>query len=195
MKKSLSVFLIYAFLMLADGGLTLYNTPDLTLEGNPLVTVFHLGWGALITVNLIFFVIMFFACRYTFDTYETVKADVPNLRSYISQLFYNRPDKFIWTFYKLPKNWKPFWAWLDYVYVYSLCGGAIVRILEWMAVSFRLDTSGYDSFRSKFFFGRLDIAVGLILLIPLSYIWISREYQKSGSSAAADKKMGSLCGD
>lgn len=195
MRKSLSVFLIYVFLMLADGGLTLYNTPDLSLEGNPLVTVFHLGWKALITVNLIFFVIVFLACRYTFDTYETVKTDVPNLKSYISQLFYNRPDKFIWTLYKIPKNWKPFWAWLGYVSVYSMCSGAVVRILEWLAVSLGLDTSGYDRLRGNVFFGRFDIAVGLILCIPLSIRWFRREYQKSCTFAAAGASMESLCDD
>lgn len=185
MKKSLKVFLLYVVLMLADGGLTLYNTPDLSLEANPLVTKLHLGWGTLITVNLIFFVIMFFLCRYTFEKYETVKADVPDFRSYISQLFYDRPDKFIWTLYKLPKNWKPFWACTGYATAYSGCGGAVVRILEWLAVTFNIDMTAYDSFRGAYFFGRFDLAVVLFLMIALLCVWFIKEYKKSCSSAAA----------
>ena len=182
MKKSLKVFLIYVVLIMADGALTLYNTPDLSLEANPLVTQFQLGWKALITVNLILFVIVFIACRYTFDKYETVKADVSNLKSYMSQLFYDRPDKFIWSFYKLPKNWKPLWAWLGYATVYALCAGAAVRVLEWLAVTFSFDMSAYDRFRSNVFFGRFDIAVSLILFILLLYVWVSKEYKKSCKS-------------
>lgn len=179
MKKSRKVFLMYVILMLADGALTFYNTPDLRFEANPLVTRLHLGWGALITVNLICFVIIFFACRYTFDKYETVQADVPNLRSYISQLFYDRPDKFVWSFYKFPKNWKPFWALISYAGVYALCAGAVVRVLEWLAITVGLDMSVYDRFRSNVFFGRFDIVVGLICLIPLIYLWTRKEYKKS----------------
>lgn len=179
MKKSLKVFLMYFVLMLADGALTMYNTPDLSLEGNPLVTKLHLGWEALITVNLIFFVIIFIACRYSFDKYETVKADVPDLKSYISQLFFNRPDKFVWFWYKMPKNWKPFFAWMSYTFVYALCAGAVVRILEWLAITFKLDMSRYDQFRATFFFGRFDMAVCLISIIPIAYVWMAKEYKKS----------------
>lgn len=178
MKKSLRVFLMYVVLMLADGALTLYNTPDLSIEGNPLVAKLHLGWGALITVNLIVCVLAFIACRYSFDKYETVIADVPDLKSYISQLFYNRPDKFIWSFYKLPKNWKPFWACLGYAAVYAMCAGRTVTILEWLAFTFGLDMSGYNRFRS-IFYGRLDIVVSIIFVIPLILIWFRKEYKKS----------------
>ena len=187
MKKSLKVFLLYVILMLADGGLTLYNTPDLSLEGNPLVTQFHLGWGALMAVNLISCLLVFIACRYTFDKYKTLKADVPNLKAYISQLFYNRPDKFIWSFYKFPKNWKPFWALMGYAAAYALCAGRAILVLEWLAVTFGLDMSGYDRFRDAVFFGRLDIAVALIFVVLLIFVWISKEYKKSCISATTDK--------
>lgn len=188
MKKYLRLFIIYVVLMLADGGLTLYNTPDLSMEGNPLVTVFQLGWGALLTVNLIFFVIMFFLLRYSFETYQTLIADVPDLKSYVSQLFYNRPDKFSWFYYKLPKNWKPFIAVLGYNMAYVLSAGAVIRVLEWLAITFNMDMTGYNRICS-FVFGRLDIVVGLILMIPLTYIWFRNEYRKS--QAAAEKQINS----
>ncbi len=43
---------------LMDGLVTLVNTPDLSREGNPLVSRLGLGWGALFTANLIGFVLV-----------------------------------------------------------------------------------------------------------------------------------------
>lgn len=188
LKKFMRVFLLYVMLMLADGGLTLYNTPDLSMEANPLVTKLHLGWGALITVNLIFFAINYGVCRFTFDTYETIIADVPNVIAYSSLLFYNRPDKTVWLLYKFPKNWKPFWASFGYCYMYSLCIGAVVRVLEWLAYTLRLDTYSYDLFSSSYVYGRMDMAVGLISIIPLMCIWLWKEYRKSCTAVKADNQ-------
>lgn len=178
MKKSLKVFLIYFILMLSDGLLTLYNTPDLSLEANPLVTKLHLGWGALITVNIIFFIIIFMCCRYAFEKYQTIAADVPDLKSYISQIFFNRPDKFIWIWYKLPKNWKPIWGYMCYIFPYCLSYGAVIRIFEWLMVTFDIYIASYQKLKI-FLFGRTDIFVGIISIIPLSYIWFKNEYKKS----------------
>lgn len=179
MKKSLSPFIIYVILMLADGVLTMYNTPDLSMEGNPLVLYLHMGWGALITVNLIFFIIIFFMCRYSFDKYQTIISDVPDFKSYISQVFYNRPDKFVWSLYKLPKNWKSFWAMLGYCVVYSLSAAAVVRVFEWLAITFRLDMTSYDNFRHNYCFGRFDGMVSIIMLAILMLVWLRKEYKKS----------------
>ena len=182
MKKYLPPFIVYVILMLADGLLTLYNTPDLSMEANPLVVYLHMGWGALISVNLLFFVIIFFACRYSFYKYQTVVADVPDFKSYISLLFYNRPDKFVWSLYKLPKNWKPFWAMLGYVLVYSLSAGAVVRVLEWLAITFGLDMSSYNSFCVNYCLGRFDAIVGLVALVILTIVWLKKEYDNSRRS-------------
>lgn len=179
MKKSLPPFIMYVILMLADGLLTMYNTPDLSMEGNPLVLYLHLGWGALITVNLIFFVIIFLACRYSFEKYQTIIADVPDFKSYISQVFYNRPDKFLWSFYKLPKNWKSFWAMLGYSSVYSLCAAAVVRVFEWLAITFRLDMTSYNNFCNNYCFGRFDGIVYFIILVILMCVWLRKEYERS----------------
>lgn len=178
MKKSIRVFLTYFTLMLSDGLLTLYNTPDLSLEANPLITKLHLGWGALITVNIVFLVIIFICCRYAFEKYQTVAAEANGLKEYISQIFYGCPDKFIWTWYKFPKNWKPFWGCLCYILPYSLSCGAVIRIFEWLMVTFGIYIAPYQKLRT-FLFGRLDIAVGLLIMLPLIYVWFRNEYKKS----------------
>lgn len=169
MKKSLKVFLIYAALILADGAFRIYNMSE------SIESVF----AALKVTDLISFVIVYVACCYAFDKYETVIADVPDLKSYMSQIFYDRPDKFIWCLYKFPKNWKPFFAWFCYGIVYELYVYEVVRILEWLAVTFNVDMSGYNRFRETFCFGRVDMTVMLISIIPILYIWIAKEYKKS----------------
>ncbi len=178
MKKSLRVFLLYFFLMLADGLLTFYNTPDLNMEANPLVTVFHLGWGAIITANVIVFVLVFMSCKYSFDIYKTIVADVNNLKEYDSQIFFNRPDRYRWNFYKLPKNWKPLWALLGYAGTYGLCIAAIIRILEWLMITFDIHSNIYNRINHALF-GRLDICVCITIAIILGFHWINMEYKKS----------------
>ncbi len=44
---------IYVLLMLADGLLTFINTPDLSMEANPLVANLGLGWVALAKVFIL----------------------------------------------------------------------------------------------------------------------------------------------
>ena len=47
-----------ALIHLMDGLVTFVNTPDLAMEGNPLVSKLGYGWGALFTANLIGFLII-----------------------------------------------------------------------------------------------------------------------------------------
>ena len=142
MKKWLTAFTVICALTLADGVLTLYNTPDLSREGNPLIKYLGLGWGALITVNVAFLVVLFFICRYTFFKYQTAVLDVPDMRSYISQLFFDRPDKFLWVFTKpFPKNWKPLLALIAYICYFGFCAATTVNVLEWLAATFASNPS------------------------------------------------------
>ena len=186
-KKWLIAFAVHAALVLADGALTYYNTPDLANEGNPLVSRLNLGWGALITINLLLLVAMFFLCRFVFEKYQTIVADVPNVRSYISQLWFNRPDKFAWTFYKLPKNWKPVLANSGYAIYFAFCAGRLICVLEWVGVSIGLDMSGYYSFRDKLLFGRLDILVACVVGIAFLFIWYYVEYRNNQKLLAVEQ--------
>ena len=45
--------LFYTEVTAADLGLTYLATPNLEMEGNPLVAVYAFGWGALLFVNLL----------------------------------------------------------------------------------------------------------------------------------------------
>jgi hypothetical protein len=57
--KFWSLIIILILLVFADGLLTFFNTPDLSMEGNPLVAKLGLGWGALAVANIIVFAFVF----------------------------------------------------------------------------------------------------------------------------------------
>ena len=57
-------------LALADGGLTYWNTPDLTMEANPLVSKLGLGWGALAAANVVILGLLFWLAYYSFFQYK-----------------------------------------------------------------------------------------------------------------------------
>lgn len=184
MKKSgipkfLPPYIVYLILTLDSGILTIYNNPDVSMQTNPLVTKFHLGWGAIITANVIVLAVLFFLCRYTFDKYETIVADVPNLRAYISQMFYNRPDKFSWFWYKFPKNKKPMIAMSGYAFIYALIGGAAVHSAEWTAITFGINMTAYNNFCDRYSFGRPDLLVVVVLAFVLMFVWMIKEYKRS----------------
>ena len=179
MKKCIIAFSVFAALAVADGALTLYNTPDLSQEANPFVYNLHLGWGALIISNALALAVMFLICWYAFYKYKTVIADAANIREYVSQLLYNRPDKFVWSFYKLPKNGKPIWADICYASYFGICAARLIVVLEWTAVTLNIDMSGYDSFRDIFPLDRFDIVVALAVALVMIFIWFGKEYRKS----------------
>ena len=184
MKKKFYILIgIYIALALADGALTFINTPDLKLEGNPLVSVFGFGWESLIIANILGFVLVFFSSYYTFIKYEPMKTSVNNRREYLSQIFFNRPDKFAWTFYKWPPNRQPIYAYAGYVLMYGMITARIVVIFQWIIHDMRVYI--YDYIRGKMPFGRMDIVIMLIVIIILS-IHITNKQFKANNNLVKD---------
>jgi hypothetical protein len=168
---------IYLVLALLDGLLTYIYTPDLSLEGNPLVSVFDFGWGALFIANGLGFALVFLTAYYSHLKYKTIVVSVKNRREYISQILYNRPDKFIWSFYKLPRNWAPVGAILGYALIYSIIMDRIIVVTDWLVHDIWVPI--YTPLRHMIPYGRLDIAVALVAAVFLMVQWISCEYKKS----------------
>ncbi|MBQ5885802.1 MAG: hypothetical protein IIW79_05270 [Clostridia bacterium] len=50
------LIVVLVLLAFADGLLTFINTPDLSMEGNPLVASLGLGWEALAIANILVFI-------------------------------------------------------------------------------------------------------------------------------------------
>lgn len=177
--KFFTVCFIELALMLLDGALTYINTPDLKNEGNPLVSVFGFGWIALFLANLIFYILYIILAYFLFFKYKPPVLQVRNIKEYISQLYYNRPDKFVWFFYKWPKNWRPLVAIIAYMYIFPMIAARMILVFEWLMVTFNIEWNLYEHIQQMMPFSRMDIVVGFILMIYLYIYWLYKEYRNN----------------
>ncbi|MCL2671458.1 MAG: hypothetical protein FWF10_05425 [Clostridiales bacterium] len=166
----------YLLLALADGALTYIGTPDLAYEANPLVAVFGLGWGALFIANALVFALQIVAVNYAFVRYQSPLLPYKEYKEFLSMLIYDRPDKFIWTFYKLPKNWKPFFAQLGYAMGIALPVGRLAIVFQWVLYLANSPIQNiYNPFRNWFPYGRFDIVLTAFVGAFLAVYWTFRE--------------------
>ena len=178
-------FYISAFLALAaaDGVLTYIATPDLSNEGNPLVTVFGAGWLVLIVAGVIGFALYTAAVYYVFVRYKRAVIQCDGFTQYISMLFFNRPDKFIQTLYKMPKKKSPAFSFMIantcFAFALSFILARTVAVAEWILyLSARLYLYMYAHyFRNKLPFQRFDVWVFIASFLASSAYWYYREYK------------------
>lgn len=174
--KFFAAIITYLLLALADGGLTYYNTPDLSMEGNPLVAELGLGWGALAIANILTFVGFTLILYYYFFKYETVYTDETKLTRYWSQVVYGRPDKF-WTGL-IPKRFGPFVAMLAFATIPAFIISRAIVVAEWICYTLDVDQSKYWAFERKFLFGNIHITVATVITIIAIIVFMYKEFKK-----------------
>lgn len=174
------VIFINLLLTLTDGLLTYIGTPDLRFESNPLISFFGLGWSSLILSNILWFAFFALCAYFTLVKYQSPRFNVNSFQEYISMLFYNRPDKFIWSWYRLPKNWKPYLSAGGFAFMLTLPITRLIAILEW---TFRLTHSPLDSLVSSLSmqlpFYRLDLLVAVMVVLFSFSFWMVKEYNRN----------------
>lgn len=171
------LIVLYTLLALADGLLTYINTPDLSFEGNPLVTKLGLGWGALATVNIVVFILLFSISYYSFFKYKTIYTNETKFTAYCSQIINDRPDKF-WSF-AIPKHIAPFLASAGYAGLYGLILGRAVLVFEWLCITFDATWSdGYFYFRNTYLHGKFYVVVVMLITLFCMFFWLYKEYKK-----------------
>lgn len=116
---------------LMDGLITFVNTPNLSMEGNILVRRFGLGWGALFTVNLIFFILIVLAA-WCFNKYEHVPIYANGVFDYYMKLLYGENYKPSWFWYKFSRNYRSKAAMASYSLYWGLTAGAPVFVIGWI---------------------------------------------------------------
>lgn len=174
-KKFYLLMGLYLLLVILDGLLTYLHTPDLALEGNPLVANLGLGWMALFIANVTVIALVGASSYYTFFKYQTTVAKADNRREYLSQLFFGRPDKFLWTLYKFPQNRRFSWAMFGYGIIHGLIVSRAILVLEW---AFHLPPA-YNHLRNMMPLGRLDIVLAMMVLVFSTWHWLNNEYLAS----------------
>ena len=185
-KKKLYIELaVYIILVLADGVLTWINTPDLKMEGNPLVTRLGLGWGALATSNILAVVFVWLLARYSFLRYESVNLKETSFTAYGSRIMFDRPDRF-WTGL-IPKHWEPLAAMGGYAFLPAVIFGRALLVTDWLLYTAQSPFhTQWHRFRSLFPFDRPDVILGSVLGVVLGCYWIYREYKKQLPTESAE---------
>ena len=171
-------------LSVADLVLTYIGSPDLSNEANPLVYTLGLGWNSLIITSIIFLVAIVVLLYHAVFRFKRVVIQCEGLRQYVSMLFFDRPDKFIWALYKFPKNkigLSYFWACLGYVLAIVIPIGKLFAVLLWVGIINNLNIVNYyhNNFNIMMTpIGRSDgIIGGIVIALLIIYYWFKKEYR------------------
>lgn len=183
---------VFTLLVLADGALTYINTPDLALEGNPLVSIFGLGWEALAIANLLVFILIFTAAYYSYFKYKTVYTDQTKFTAYFSQITFDRPDMFWKSAFLFPKHITPYIAGFGYSTLYAAVANRLILVLEWIIYTLRWGYKSwmraYYTFSEKYCFGRFDLLVAAIVIFAFFFYWFYQEFKKQLDSQSPEKQ-------
>lgn len=189
MKKAKFWILITVLLILqlADMSLTYLNTPDLSMEGNPLVAKFGLGWEALIIANVLSFTLAFLVSYYSYFKYKTIYTNQTKFTSYFSQIIYDRPDMFWKGLF--PKHITPYIAGFGFSGLYAFIAARAVLVFEWIYITFNENwwENTYFILTNRHFFGRFDIVVSTIVTIVAFLWWCYKEFKKQLKSKVTTK--------
>ena len=186
-KKTIFWFLVIIniILSLTDIFITYIGSPNLSREGNLLVYTFGLGWSSLIISSIIFLVIIISLLYYGYFRFNRTVIHCEGLKQYISILFFERPDKFNWVFYKFPKNkigLSYFFTCIGYTLAIVIPIGKLLAIFLWLGVIYDLNI--VNLYHNNFYnilispFGRNDFIIGgIIFALFLFYHWFKKEYK------------------
>lgn len=170
----------YFILTVADLLLTFIATPDLAMEGNPLVVIFKMDWLGLIIVNVITFVLYFAMAYYAYIKYQSpVSAEKTDLRRFLADINYGDPDKVSIGMTKLPKYWAPQIACLCFSVATAMPFARLVIVVEWYLLVWNIEAPTFFSIVAAFPMGRIDFFIALILAWALSFVWIQIEFKKN----------------
>lgn len=154
---------------LMDGLVTFVNTPDLAREANILVKRFGLGWGALFTANLVFFLLIVFAA-WNFNRYEHVPIPSKSVFDYYMKLYYGKNYKTSWFWYKISKNYRSKLAMASYSLYWGLTAGSPVFVIGWLLYMLDAEPSWWHN---QWIAAILGISVAYLCM----YRWVREGYR------------------
>lgn len=192
MKKKKTAFIIlttsYFLITAADLILTYLATPDLSLEGNPLVTGYRFGWAGLLAVNAVTLLLYFVMARYAYVKYRSpISDETEDMKRYLADISYGDPEKTSLGMWRLPKYWAPQIACLCYSVSTALPFARVVVVAEWFLMLNHIRAPFFFTIVAMFPLGRIDFFIALILAWILSGVWIKKEFRKNAERKAAQQ--------
>ncbi len=180
MKTSFEFWIIsfsLVFVRAIDAFLTYTITPDLTHEGNPLVTLANQGWTTLLIVNLLVvslsILLLHYSIRFPADSYPR-ESDY-SFQEFISYFLYNDKESFHKIYFFVPYNKRA---------ILSFCGFLFPRVfISWslLIIIHNLGMINSSIYLHYNLYWNLWLYV-YIFLVPLTfyYFWkyFRNEYNK-----------------
>jgi hypothetical protein len=182
MKKKFFYILTGSFLALtvADLLLTFIATPDLAMEGNPLVVILKMDWLGLIIINVITFAVYLAMAYYAYIKYESpVSNEKTDIRRYLADITYGDPDKISVGMWQWPKYWAPQIACLCFSVATALPFARLIVVVEWIMIIRDYDAPLFFSIIAAFPMGRIDFFIALFIAWALTLVLIQIEFKKN----------------
>lgn len=175
--KFIILTILYFLITVCDLMFTYFATPDLQLEGSPLVTNLQFGWKGLILTNAITFALYFVMAFYAYIKYKPpYSEETVSIKRYLADISYGDGDKAVTGMWKLPKYWAPQIACLCYSVSTALPFARLIIVAEWFLMLTHTHAPYFFSFVAMFPMGRIDLFVAIILAWILSSVWIKKEF-------------------
>lgn len=188
MKSKKIIFWIltisYLLLTVSDLLLTYFATPDLALEGNPLVVGFNMDWFGLILINVVTFFVYLAMAYYAYIKYQSpVSKETANIKRYLADICYGDAEKYSVGMYKLPKYWAPQIACLCFSVATALPIARLIIVVEWYLILHNIDAPLFFQIVAIFPMGRIDYFIALIIAWALTSVWILIEFKRNQKNA------------
>ncbi|HAQ63202.1 MAG TPA: hypothetical protein DCR23_01950 [Ruminococcaceae bacterium] len=182
MKKKFFIILTSAYFIItvADLLLTFIATPDLAMEGNPLVVNLKMDWLGLIIINVITFAAYFAMAYYAYIKYKSpVSDEKKDLRRYLADITYGDPNKVNAGMWRLPKYWAPQIACLCFSVATALPFARLIVVVEWILIIKDISAPLFFSIIAIFPMGRIDYFIALFIAWGLTLVWIQIEFKQN----------------
>lgn len=181
-KKTVFIILTSAYFMItaADLLLTFFATPDLAMEGNPLVVNFQMDWFGLIAINVITFIFYFIMAYYAYIKYQSpVSKETDDIRRYLADITYGDPNVKSVGMTKWPKYWAPQIACMCFSVATALPFARLIIVAEWYFIIKGIDASAFFEIVAIFPYGRIDYFIALFIAWALTGVWIQIEFMSN----------------
>ena len=173
---TISYFLITVFDLL----LTFFATPDLALEGNPLVVNFQMDWFGLVAINAITFVIYFVMAYYAYIKYKSpISKETTDIRRFLADITYGDPNVKSIGMIKWPKYWAPQIACLCFSVATALPFARLIIVIEWYLIVNSIRAPLFFTIVAAFPYGRIDYFIALFVAWALTGVWIRLEFKSN----------------
>lgn len=188
MKKKIFIILTVSYFLItaADLLLTFLATPDLSMEGNPLVLYMEMDWFGLIAVNVITFIIYLIMAHYAYIKYQPpVSKETDDLRRYLADITYGDPNVKSIGMVKWPKYWAPQIACLCFSVATALPFARLIIVVEWYLIIKEIYAPTFFDIVAIFPYGRIDYFIALFIAWALTGVWIHFEFSNNKKINAA----------